>query len=231
MKKFFIFSIYILSSYLVQGQVLLSILFGDKLNTDKLIFGIHVDYSFNHISGIEPQKDLGKVNLSLFFDYKFSLHWRALAEALAKYTRGGNGIDPYSLSDPQLDQEFASGEVERRIGYVGLLTALEYNIKQSWYVETGPQFALRTKAKDIFTNKTEDGEIQLTKNIKDEISLWEFSYVFGAGYKLGKGTGTKLGFRYNWGISDVQKNISGHQQNRGLYIISNIPIGRHKQPK
>ena len=229
-KLFFLFTCILLSGF-AQGQVLISILFGDKLNTDAMIFGLHVDYSFNKITSVEPQDALGKLNLSLFFDVRLKDQWRAEIEAIAKYTRGGKGITPYPLNDPQLDIQFADGSVERKINYVGLMTAIQYTIQHSWYIEAGPQLTLRTKAKDIFTNKTQDGELTLTRDIRDQIARWEFSLMSGVGYKLDKGTGMVLGLRYNWGLSDVEKDVSGYQQNRGFYVLTNIPIGRNKMKK
>jgi hypothetical protein len=90
---------------------------------------------------------LGKLNLSLFFDFRLADQWRLNAEAIAKYTRGGKGITPYSLSDPQLDAQFADGSVERKISYVGLMSTLQYTLEHSWYVELAPnsQFARRRK--------------------------------------------------------------------------------------
>ena len=231
MKKLLLLAIGIILSASVNAQVLISILFGDKLNTDAIIFGIHVDYSFNEITSIDPQKSLGKLNLALFFDIRLHEQWRLEAEALAKYTRGGKGIAPYPLNDPQLDQQFAEGSVERKINYVGLMTALQYTIEHSWYVEAGPQLTLRTSAKDVFSVKNADGELELTRDIRDEINRWEFSLVSGLGYKFGKGSGAAIGLRYNWGISDVMKNSAGYQQNRGFYVLSNIPIGRNKKEK
>jgi len=230
-RKLMFLLVCISMSTLARSQVLISILFGDKLNTDAIIFGIHVDYSFNEITNIDPQKALGKLNLALFFDIRIDEHWRAEIEALAKYTRGGKGIAPYPLNDPQLDLQFAEGSVERKINYVGLMSAIQYTIDHVWYIETGPQLTLRTKAHDIFTAKNDDGKLELKRDIEDEIARWEFSLVAGAGYKFGKGTGMALGLRYNWGISDVQINTAGTQQNRGFYIVSNIPIGRNKKKK
>ena len=108
------------------------------------------------------------------------------------------------------------------------MSAIEYNIQQRWYIEAGPQLTLRTKAADIFTANKPDGKLQLEHDIKDEVARWEFSLIAGAGYKFGKGTGMALGIRYNWGISDVMKNTATYEQNRGFYIVSNIPIGRKK---
>ena len=229
MRKVILSIVCICLCSMARSQVLISILFGDKLNTDAIIFGIHIDYSFNQITNIDPQKNLGKLNLALFFDVRINERWRAEIEALAKHTRGGKGIEPYPLNDPQLDLQFAEGSVERKINYVGLMTAIQYTIQNVWYFETGPQLTLRTKAHDIFQSKTADGELELKRDIEDQIARWEFSIIAGAGYKFGKGTGMALGVRYNWGISDVQTNTSGTQQNRGFYIVSNIPIGRKKK--
>jgi len=231
MRKIIIIVVSCFFTSLLKAQVLISILFGDKLNTDAIIFGLHVDYSFNKITSIEPQDQLGKLNLSLFFDFRLADQWRLNAEAIAKYTRGGKGITPYSLSDPQLDAQFADGKVERKISYVGLMSTLQYTLEHSWYVEGGPQLTIRTQAKDIFTSKKEDGELKLTRDIRDEIARWEFSLVSGAGYKFGKGSGMAVGIRYNWGLSDVLKNTSGYEQNRGFYLLTNIPIGRNKKEK
>jgi len=229
-KLFFLFTCIFLSGF-AHAQVLISILFGDKLNTDAIIFGLHVDYSFNKITSVEPQDAMGKLNLSLFFDVRLHDQWRAEIEAIAKYTRGGKGIAPYPLNDPQLDLQFANGSVERKISYVGLMTAIQYTVEHSWYIEAGPQLTLRTKAKDIFKVKTDDGELLLDRDIRDEINRWEFSLMSGLGYKLDKGTGMTFGLRYNWGLSDVEKNVAGYQQNRGFYVLSNIPIGRNKMKK
>jgi hypothetical protein len=234
MKRNFYRTTFILAccfaSLFVRSQVLISLLFGDKLNSDKLIFGIHADYSWNKITNIEPQDALGKLNLSLFFNVRINDHWRAQIEALAKHTRGGKGMSIYPITDPALYDQFANAEgtVERKISYVGLMTAIEYVIDNTWYLEAGPQLTIRTKAKDIFSAKTHDGELELTRDIRDEIARWEFSLLTGFGYKFGKGSGMAIGLRYNWGISDVQINTEGSQQNRGFYIVSNIPIGRNK---
>src|SRR6476646_2100015 len=142
-RKIFLVVACILFASLVRGQVLISILFGDKLNTDAIIFGLHVDYSWNKMTSIEPQDPLGRLNLSLFFNVKINDQWRAEIEALAKNTRGGKGIAPYPLTDPDLNAQFADGSVERRINYVGLMSAIQYNIQQSWYIEAGPQLTIR----------------------------------------------------------------------------------------
>src|SRR6476646_353478 len=143
MRKLIFFFLMIFLSSVSQGQVLISILFGDKLNTDAIIFGLHVDYSWNKMTSIEPQDPLGRLNLSLFFNVKINDQWRAEIEALAKNTRGGKGIAPYPLTDPDLNAQFADGSVERRINYVGLMSAIQYNIQQSWYIEAGPQLTIR----------------------------------------------------------------------------------------
>src|SRR6478672_1407250 len=104
---------------IAKGQVLISILFGDKLNTDAIIFGLHTDYSWNKMTSITPQDAAGRLNLSLFFNVRIHDQWRAEIEAIAKYSRGGKGMTIYPLSDPALYDQFAAaeGSVERKINY------------------------------------------------------------------------------------------------------------------
>src|SRR5690242_13386263 len=102
MRRILLFLLCFTTTFVARSQVLISILFGDKLNTDAIIFGLHADYSWNKMTSIEPQDAAGRLNLSLFFNVRIHEQWRAEIEAIAKYSRGGKGMTPYLLSDPAL---------------------------------------------------------------------------------------------------------------------------------
>ena len=92
-----------------RSQVILSLIFGDKLNSEELMFGIHMQYSWNTLSNMEPSSSLKKFNLGLFLTYKLNERWQINTEPMAKYSRGATGMTPYTLGDPALDATFASG--------------------------------------------------------------------------------------------------------------------------
>ena len=211
-----------------KSQVIMSILFGDKLNSKELSFGLHANYSWNTLSATDDQKALKSFNFGLFFTYHFNEHWHANLEMLAKYKRGASGLSAYDLQNDSLNNLFKTGSVERQISYVSLPMTIQYMFHPGIYVELGPQFSLRTKAKDIFSAARSEGELKLERDVEDNINRWDFGWIGGVGYRLGKAKLVAVGLRYYGGFSDVVKNESAKQMNQQWGIYTNIPIGVKK---
>ena len=211
-----------------KSQVLMSVIFGDKLNSKELSFGLHANYSWNTLSATDNQKALTSFNFGLFFTYHFNQHWHANLEMLAKYKRGADGLSAYDLQNDSLNNLFKDGNVKRQIGYLSLPMTIQYMFDPGIYLELGPQFSLRTKAKDIFSTVRDEGELQLERDIEDNINRWDIGWLGGIGYKLGKAKLIAVGLRYYGGFSDVVKNEQGKQFNQQWGIYTNIPIGVKK---
>ncbi len=211
-----------------KSQVLMSILFGDKLNSKELSFGLHANYSWNTLAATNNEKALTSFNFGLFFTYHFNEHWHANLEMLAKYKRGAGGLPVYDLQNDSLNNLFKTGSVERQISYVSLPMTIQYMFDPGIYIELGPQFSLRTKAKDIFSTDRSEGELKLERDVEDNINRWDFGWLGGVGYKLGKARLVAVGIRYFGGFSDVVKNEPGKQLNQQWGFYTNIPIGVKK---
>jgi hypothetical protein len=227
--KFTLISVlFVCFSLHARSQVILSLLFGDKLNSDELLFGIHMHYSWNSLSATDPSSSLKKFNLGLFLTYKVSEQWQLNAEPMAKYQRGAAGMEPYALDDPQLDATYAGGEFSRTVGYVALPITTRYVMAEKFFLEAGPNIALRINAEDVFKKGIAQGDQKLEINSEELTSRWDIGMLFGAGYYLGKGRDLALGIRYAAGFSDVCKDFEGEQAHQGFYFYGNIPIGRAK---
>ena len=214
------------------SQLIMSLIFGDKLNSDKLFFGIHMDESWNNMTSVEGDKALNSFNLGLFFNYKFNDRWRGNLEMLAKYKRGENKIPFYSIDNGgETDNLFNESKVRREISYLSIPMCIQYVTDYGLYFEFGPQVSYKIKAKDIFVTDTDEGELQFTKKIKKEVTNFDVGCLTGVGYYIGKSKVICLGVRYQMGFIDVMKNIEGNQLNRQWAIYSNIPIGRGKIKK
>ena len=148
MKKL-VFLILLVMTYCgqVKAQVLIAIIFGDKLNTDKLEFGLVVSPSFTNITNIESEYKSG-LNLSLYFNVKISDRFFIHPEAIAKGTFGARYILPYSTGSDTLDSQFAEGSIERKIKAFGLMILGQYRITEKFYAEFGPQVNWMLKSKD-----------------------------------------------------------------------------------
>ena len=96
------------------SQVLIAVLFGNKLNTGKLEFGITVNPALTGITNIESSYKKG-LNLGIYFNFnpdkKFYFH----VEGIAKGSFGAKDIAPYTTNDDTLDAIFAGGSVLRKI--------------------------------------------------------------------------------------------------------------------
>ncbi|MEN2280782.1 porin family protein [Algoriphagus sp. SE2] len=213
----------------VQAQVLLSLIFGDKLNNEENAFGIHLDYSFNNISNLPESNYQGSFNLGIFFSHRVNDHWEMNLDLLGKYVRGAKGIPAYPLLDPSLDSKFTGTTINRKINYVSAPITIRYKNKKGIFLEAGPQFALRTKkAFDYFETDLPDGELNLKVDIKDQVKQFDISYVIGLGMYIGKDKINALGIRYYGGLIDVMKNLESGNKHSQFAIYTNIPIGRAK---
>src|SRR4051794_19583425 len=221
-----IISLICLSASQVHSQVIIALLFGDKLNSDKLEFGLSGGLNLSSISNLTDTKIRKGFNLGLYFNIKLNDDCFLRVEAVPKFPTGVTKMKPYSLNDAGLDSLLADGDIKREIRNIGLPVLIRYRIKNLLFAEGGPQLNLRTKAKDIF----ESGDLTYKNHIEDNITRFDFGFTFGLAQKLNKQIGAvALGIRYYIGLTDIDKINPGSQKNGVFQVLANIPIGVGKK--
>ena len=120
-------------------QVIIALLFGEKLNSDKLEFGLAGGLNQSHISNFPNASSKSGFNLGLYLDFKLNQTWYLRVEAVPKFPTGVSKLKTYSLQNQSLDSLFSNGEVTRKIKNIGLPVLVRYATKIGLYVETGPQ--------------------------------------------------------------------------------------------
>ena len=235
MKKHFkfclILGICMAAATVSQGQVIMSLIFGDKLNNEDNLFGIHLDYSWNNMSLSGAQDPLKSFNLGLFYTHKFDENWHLNLDLMAKYQRGAAGIAAYDLGDANLNNFYADSDVSRKINYFSIPATMRYAFQGTYFVELGPQISFRLKATDVFEADLSQGDLELDEDIRDQVQRFDFGFVSGIGMYIGKDKINALGLRYQGGLSDAMKNLAGKQNHSQLAIYANLPIGRGKMDK
>lgn len=226
MKKIIVL---ILTSLIVtagRSQVIIALLFGDKLNSDKLEFGLNAGLSLSDISGIDGGDIKPGLNLALYFNIKISEKLYLHPEAIPKYPGGVKKLRPYSLNDATLDQLFADGEVTRKIKNIALPLLLRYQLHKLLYVDAGPQIGLRTKAKDIF----EAGDLTYEKDVEEQFTRFDFGFAFGLSRKFTNDrVSMVIGIRYYLGLTDIDKVEPGSQRNSIMQAHVSFPVGAQKK--
>src|ERR1700742_403342 len=92
-----------------KSQVVISLLFGDKLNSENVSFGLLVGGGLNNLTGYQRSSWLPTLNLGLYLGFKLNDRVFLQFDAMAKYKLGAKNLPVYSLHDEALDSLFAQG--------------------------------------------------------------------------------------------------------------------------
>ncbi|ULQ51178.1 porin family protein [Flavihumibacter fluvii] len=234
MKKIIAISILVFYCYSGQAQVLMSLIFGDKLNSPNIEFGLEGGWDVSTIHAKNGAKALSGFNLGFYFDFNLkNPAWMVNTGVIVKSPMGAKGMPVYSLNDPELDNSFEGGSVSTNLRYFNVPIMMKYQFKNHIYVKAGAQLGLMNKAFDEFTNETESGDdLVLTKQTRDNYHPIDAGLAIGAGYRLTGGNGMNIGIQYYLGLMDIEVDDSGPMQtNRVFYLTAGIPIGKGKAAK
>lgn len=228
-----LFLIVIASCSASHGQVLISVLFGDKLNSPNIEFGLDGGISYAGLAGLEPSKSNSTLNLGFYFDFRMSNPaWRFHTGVMIKSTMGAKDLPVYTVGNPDLDNALADGKVVRRLGYFNVPAMMKYKWENNLFVEAGPMFGLMNRSTEdrfLATMNNKDDLVYIHK-IKDRYHPLDAGVIAGIGYRLMGGNGMNLGIRYYLGLVDISIDDSTPAQyNRSLYLAIGIPIGVGKK--
>ncbi len=231
-KKIIFLILFLFVTKVSQSQVLISLLLGDKLNSDKIEFGLDLGVNYAQMSGFESATPTAAFNLGFYFDFKLKNQLYLNTGVLVKSNVGLNNLreNDVLILDPATIYA-DSGSYEQKTSYFHVPVALKYRFKNHFYVHLGPQFALRTKAFLTYSNEKGDKELTVKTNNSDLFNRLEVAAIGGIGYKLRKGTGMNIGVKYFYGLTNVFKDDYFNSKNSSFYVYVGIPIGREKPAK
>lgn len=217
------------------SQVLISLLLGDKLNSEKLKFGLDGGVNFSNITNIQPSNYKAMFNLGFYFDFllKKETHWYLHTGVLVKSNMGAQSIDAYTIGNAELDSLFINGKVQRKLTYFNVPILIRYKFKNELFFEAGPNLGLLYKAYDYFDQDVkEDNDLTYKLEIRDRYRRIDAGVMAGIGYHVLKGTGYNLGVRYYYGLTELLKDKEDDpQRNSTFYIYASIPVGAGEKAK
>jgi hypothetical protein len=235
MRRFILIGILLIASTtMVQSQVLISLLFGDKLNSETIKFGLDGGMNVSSISGINSQRPLVSWNLGFYFDFmlKKNPHWYIHTGVLVKSTMGAREIEYTSVNDPELDSLFRMGTIDRKLNYFNVPILAKYKLDNGLFFELGPMLSLMYKAYDVYDTEYLGEELTLAVSTKDSINRLDVGVEAGIGYYLAKRDGIYVGIRYYQGLRNVRKNEPQLSNlNSSFFLYASIPIGAGDKAK
>jgi hypothetical protein len=215
------------------AQVIIALVFGDKLQSETLTFGLCVTPTWSTVSNSDGGWRNG-LGLGLYFDIKLSDNFFLHPEAIPKASLGAEGLSPYATGIDSLDSFFKNGSVERRIRAISVPLLAMYRIKGLLFAEAGPQIDWMLEVEDTFEADVNGDDVIYTTELKDQFTRFAIGFAAGLQYKLKKDKGMGLGLRYYHGLTDIMEKENGIQASQAFYINIFIPVGTGKaqqQPK
>jgi hypothetical protein len=226
--RLFTLVLFFFVAQLASAQILISLLFGDKLNNGNIEFGLDGGMSISNLSGFEESEALNNFNLGFYFDFKLKKEpWVLHTGLMLKSTMGATNINVYPIGDESLDLLFDGGTIERKIDYFYAPIMMKYTIQKRFYAEAGTMLGLAHGANDTFSNSTADGnEVTHRKNVRSKFHPLDAGLSGGLGYRIWKGYGMNIAVRYYYGLVDIViDDKSDDVANRSLFLNVGIPIG------
>ncbi|MFT7363623.1 MAG: hypothetical protein ACI9UV_001826 [Algoriphagus sp.] len=232
-NKFKIISLvfFILVSNSLQAQVLISLLFGDALNSERIEFGLTGGLNRSYLNNYNDSDGLNNFNLGFYFNIKLQEKSFLSTGVYVKNKMGATGMPVYLLNDPEFDEVFKDGTLTTKINYFYVPIMYQQRINNRFLIEGGIQAGLRTKAYDFFRKELLDGDAEFKNEVSDDFARLDFGVVGGMGYKLKKDPKSmSVGFLYYSGLVDaiIIPNVSAKNSSLNFYI--RIPIGANKDP-
>jgi hypothetical protein len=229
MKKILLSLVFLFIGYSIHSQVLITLLLGDKLNSDKIEFGLDGGLTLSTLQGLDHSNNKTGFNLGFYFDFKLKNPAMFLnTGVMVKGPMGAEGLPVYSLNNSVLDSAFMGGSVARKLNYFYVPVLLKYKFKNNIYIKAGIQLGLKNSANDKFVNSVnEEDDLVYKNNIKKNYHPLDGGLSFGVGYRLMKAQGMNLGITYYLGLIDARVDDSTPNQfNRAFYFNVGIPIGK-----
>ncbi len=238
MKKYIIILGLLLIGFTSQSQVLITLLLGDKLNSENLEFGLEGGINWTNISGMETKNFARKWNLGFYFDIRLKNQWFLYTGVLVKSNMGVDKLTDNDLDflqatiyhDLNDNNQRAEGDYSQKMNYFLVPALIKYKFKNHMYVEAGPQFGLMYKSWVEFESDIDGRDAVIKEYNKEKINKFDVGIMVGFGYTLFKGTGWTLGAKYYYGFVNVYKGVPG-TKNSSIFLKLNIPIGAGEKAK
>ena len=234
MKGFFkicFLAIFILgSASAANAQVLISLLFGDALNTEKIEFGLIGGLNRSYLLNYKESTGLNNFNIGFYFHINMFETSYISTGVLVKSNVGAQGMSTYPIGDPDFDDVFAEGELTTKLNYFYVPIMWHQRFNNRWYLEGGLQLGLRSKAYDYFTQEdVYGGDVGYKTDVRDDYTHFDGGLVGGAGYKLKKQLkSSAIGINYYYGLKNISKLDGTKIKNSSIYFYVKIPIGTGK---
>ncbi len=218
------------------SQALIALVFGKKLETDRLKLGLFLGEQGSMITGANTTGFHPNLAFAVgaYTDIKIGKKdkWLVQNYLIFKSPKGGSGLDVATetlTDDPQVLANMDM--IERNITYFQITPLMRYCFTPTWSLGAGPFVGFKLAANDIYSAKEDDGGLSYKMKMTKQFSTVDFGFAFDVQCRLMKGNGLQLNLRYEQGVIDIYRPSTGlNGLSMAFHIGLGIPITKAKAP-
>ena len=235
MKKYFLIFCLLFIGIGLQSQVLISLLLGDKLNSDDLEFGLEGGINWTQISGMETKNFARKWNLGFYFDIRIKNQWYVNTGVLVKANMGVDNLTDNDLAALDADIYYYDtagripGAYGQKMNYFLVPALVKYKFEKGIFAAAGPQFGLMYKSWVQFDSDVDGNDAIIKEYNRELINKIDVGIMAELGYSFFKGAGLSIGVKYYEGFVHVYKGSK--TRNRSFFVYATLPIGASERAK
>ncbi len=211
----------------VRSQVLISMLLGDKVSSEKFHLELNVGANISNLSELGSTEWTPGFMMGIGGEWRFAGNFFLQPELVPFYTTGANNLSG-SLVDlpPEVDELITEKQIGRTLKYFSIPILIKYGaMNRQLHIGAGPQFGFLTSANERY-DAVINNSITINENIKDAINSTDIGIVFNLSYKFKPTYGTGINLRYYLGLTDTIKDNSGDAVlNQVFSIFVSVAIG------
>ncbi len=218
-----------LTASLAHSQVLIALLFGDKLNSDRFQLGIQLAGNFQNVTGWDGTSGRFSLGFGIYGELKLTEKLSLQPEFLFKDPRGADGVPGHTFDNPDLDPLLEDATVSMKLAYVSIPILLKYHLSPQFSIGIGPQIGILSSAKNVYTATVNaNGDLSFKEGLSSYLNDIDMALAFNLEYKLMKNKRPlRIGLRYYLGLSDIIKDNPGTAvRNTVIQLNLGIPVGR-----
>lgn len=211
------------------GQVLVGLLAGGALSSEKFNIGFDIGVNFATLTGLGDATRSNSTLFGLFGDWRFSEHAHLTVGFIPISSRGAQGLTPRPLGDATLDALVRGGTMTRSLSTIDVPVMFKYAPRRETGIRLGigPEIAFVTGATDRYTARSpSDTAVIVERDIGDQIAGIDAGIAVDVEWRWRL---LAIGVRYYEGLTDLITNNTGTaSRSRVLSGSGRIPLGRKR---
>jgi len=213
-----------------QSQVLLALIFGDKVASEKFHLGVDLGAQFTDQGNVGGDDVRTTFAAGAVAEYKLGSRLYLYGEIMGLSKMGSKGLSPYPTGNSDLNDFLDGSKMAVQLQYINVPIMLKYGFSDNKFmVGAGGEIGFLTSAKYAYTGTgSMVGDYTYSQNVKDLYNSTDAGFAFMLEYVLHRKLRPSIQLQGYLGMTDILKDNPGDAvTNRALTLSLVTPLIGH----